>query len=171
MKTTRLIVFTVVQKNRRKIRFGFSFRGDHALRATRWTYWNALYRERNTHHWKSREVGSPYLAHPMLSPFPPSWQCCLSRPTGMACQSGQVSETSRPDGYILFSTGCILYSLHYPGGGDSIQNGFWIHQPALSESWLSVPVTEMSLMRRVGLQNRMTLDITTALQGGTCAVI
>ena len=40
-----------------------------------------------------------------------------------------------------------------------------------SQQSLSLLNTKMSLMRKAGLQNRMALDIVTALQGGTCAII
>ena len=46
-------------------------------------------------------------------------------------------------------------------------------QEALNDSQAGIALlnTEMSLMRKAVLQNRMALDILTASQGGTCTII
>lgn len=50
--------------------------------AASWTYWNILFLEWNTCHWKG---GRNLLAHPTPSPSFHAWQSCLPWPTCMLC--------------------------------------------------------------------------------------
>lgn len=116
------------------------------------------------------------LAYPAPSPSPHTRRCCLSRPPCMDAHPGQVPIPQGQAGNcfpLVRSFGCHLCSLHRPGGCCSIHRNPKFTQQAWNDRQqsLSLLITEMSLLTKAVLQNRVTLHVITFLPGGTCDII
>lgn len=149
--------------------------------AAKQTYWNKWCLERNMHP-RVGKGGGPGLAYPPQSIS--SGLTVLPPPANKYVMYSQVklpislSSRPRPGGHILFSAGTIICEHFVPSFGQEnimaqIEVLPELTQWALNDSQQSLSLlnTEMSLMRKAVLHNRMTLAIITALQGRTGAII
>lgn len=147
------------------------------------TCWKILYLQCSRHYWKSGEDWGPDLV--ILSVVQASHLAVLPSPASMYGIYNQVKFlklptllSSREVELILFSLvwafGYHLCSIYCPGGYYSTKEALTkFTQQVLNDSQQSLSLlnTEISLMRKTVFQNTMALDMITALQGCTCAII